>query len=306
MLNHKYWFLVLLFVTFLSGCSQNIKGVYFQPLANIPQDKAVIYIYWTDKGDIPGAHRVSYSLKANSENIVTMKSGGYYPLVVPTGTVKLSTKVNFNFPLVPAANQAGAPVEELEITVRPNHSYYVRCISRQHKGLLLNSYTLSMTLLDDAKRAKSEMRSAKQLNGENTDQTALTQNDTVDLTKDDAREAALAFNPPAGSAYIYLAHTGGWQPGAGPDLRVWLDDPNVVITEFPKDSFYVLEVSPGPHALGAKMQYATGKHKVIQMECVAGEVYFVEYVFRKFGSDVLSAVPPDEGKEFVQKYNMIR
>ena len=90
----------------------------------MPKDKAIIYVYRTEKIDHKG---INFSIKANGEDITTMKSGGYYQYYATPGMLNLSSLVNFKFLLVGLLEVVMAPKKKLDINVEANKVYYVRC-----------------------------------------------------------------------------------------------------------------------------------------------------------------------------------
>ena len=150
--------LVGLFVLFLiTGCATTIKGPVFHPVGNVPENKSLVYIYWTDKAArIKG---IDFSIKANGESLTDMRHGGYYQYFSDPGTLELSSHVNFKFMAVGLLDVAMAPTEKLEIDIDGGGTYYVRCISH---GANAFNYALTMMLVDK-ERGEYEIREAKLL-----------------------------------------------------------------------------------------------------------------------------------------------
>lgn len=71
---------LLLFIFFV-GCSYpKLEGPNFKPLTDLPEDKALIYIYWVDEYDPYGNNlQTQYTLEANGIVVGTIKNGGYIP-----------------------------------------------------------------------------------------------------------------------------------------------------------------------------------------------------------------------------------
>ncbi len=63
----------------LAGCGPH--GPAFSPVAQLPQDKALVYIYRT--GALGAA--VTYTVHSGNEDIVDLQTGGYYPYFAEPG-----------------------------------------------------------------------------------------------------------------------------------------------------------------------------------------------------------------------------
>lgn len=165
MIKSKYQFISLFILFFLTGCAAmapTLKGPVFKQLDVLPKDKAVIYIYRTGM-DHKG---INFSIKANGEDITTMKSGGYYQYYAAPGMLNLSSHVNFKFLMVGLLDIAMAPKKKLDINIEANKVYYVRCISGY-----TGSYVLNMMLVE-AERGEFEIRGAKLLPDNKNNNTA--------------------------------------------------------------------------------------------------------------------------------------
>ena len=168
MIKSKYQFISLFILFFLAGCAgigPTLKGPVCKPLDVLPKDKAIIYIYRTEKIE---AHKgINFSIKANGEDITTMKSDGYYQYYATPGMLNLSSLVNFKFLLVGLLDVVMAPKKKLDINVEANKVYYVRC----NMSYEIGSYVLYMMSVE-AERGEYEIRGAKLLPDNKSNNTA--------------------------------------------------------------------------------------------------------------------------------------
>ena len=80
--------LLALVALFLTGCAS--LGPVYTPVASVPQDKAVIYIY-RSPSFVGGA--VSYDVHDGENGVVTsLPNGGYYPYIRSPGEVEIWAK----------------------------------------------------------------------------------------------------------------------------------------------------------------------------------------------------------------------
>lgn len=114
--------LTLTCLLLFSSCAANLKGPLFQPSAEASDAKALIYLYWPKE-----KLRTEFTIKANGETITTLKNGGYFPLVVEPGEIKLSANVNFKMFVTGALEAATAPSTHLTLNAAPGDVFYVRC-----------------------------------------------------------------------------------------------------------------------------------------------------------------------------------
>jgi ankyrin repeat protein len=158
---HKYKYLsICLFVMFLfTACMTTpLKGPVFMPLETIPKDKAVIYIYWTDKAAF--RKNVDFTIKADNMPVTTMRHGGYYRFDTSFGSLELSSYLNFKFGAVGILDVARAPSHKLIFSnMKAGNAYYVRCMIQAHSPSI---FSLSMNLVDE-KRGLCDIRDAKLL-----------------------------------------------------------------------------------------------------------------------------------------------
>ena len=143
----------------LSGCATPpLKGAAFHLIENIPENKSVVYVYWTD--DAAQIKGIDFSISANGEPITDMRHGGYYPIIAEPGKLELSSHVNFKFMAVGALDVAMAPTKTLVINVDKGKEYYVRCVS--YGGGNAFNYALDMRV-NDKNWGRYELRGAKLL-----------------------------------------------------------------------------------------------------------------------------------------------
>jgi len=64
----------------LAGCAP--RGPVFRPVTQLPQDKALVYIYRVSAFFGGG---VTYTVRAGDEEIVDLATGGYYPYLAEPG-----------------------------------------------------------------------------------------------------------------------------------------------------------------------------------------------------------------------------
>jgi len=83
----KRMFIIISFI-FLVSCSASKFGPTFQPKSIVPQDKALIYIYWTDGSSMNKSSE--FSIYANDDHITTLKYGGYFLYEATPGKLELS------------------------------------------------------------------------------------------------------------------------------------------------------------------------------------------------------------------------
>lgn len=76
-----------LLLSALYGCAS--LGDAFQPVANVPADKALVYIYRPNKFVGGGAY---YTVRANDKPITKLYNGGYYPYIANPGELQISAK----------------------------------------------------------------------------------------------------------------------------------------------------------------------------------------------------------------------
>ncbi len=83
---------LLLGLLLFSGCAMP-SGPKFTQMNNIPNDKALIYLY--RKGSLVGSAN-AFKLRANGELITAMQNGGYYTHISPPGEVALTAQLELN------------------------------------------------------------------------------------------------------------------------------------------------------------------------------------------------------------------
>jgi hypothetical protein len=92
-------------------------GASFQPTAEIPADKAVVYIY-RPAGSGAGGVAMPFDVKANGKPVTTLVQGGYCAYVSDPGTIEFATfETGF-----------GAPTSTFSLTVdaKAGQAYYLK------------------------------------------------------------------------------------------------------------------------------------------------------------------------------------
>lgn len=112
--------LFLVFFT-ITGCA-SVQGPAFVKIENIPEKKALIYIYktYTKIGSA-----AKFRIKANDEIITTIPNRGYYPYMASPG------KITFSSWLVPGPGTYIAALlepwyEHMSINVEAGKTYYLK------------------------------------------------------------------------------------------------------------------------------------------------------------------------------------
>lgn len=102
----KRVFLVLFVLLAIPGCSALTLGDPWEPMKT-PYNMAVIYIYSDES--MPTGQEIHYDntpATPDAQKAVGMVSGGYYPLLVPTGAIRLFTGNDENGTCVEAVVQS--------------------------------------------------------------------------------------------------------------------------------------------------------------------------------------------------------
>ncbi len=109
-------------VIFTAGCGTTARGPGFQPAYEIPEGKALVYLY---KAKVWG--KDMYRIKINGERITTLRRGGYYPYIATPGTVEIVAKdlPRFTALLIPLVT----PEVKYILTVEENKIYYIKASS---------------------------------------------------------------------------------------------------------------------------------------------------------------------------------
>lgn len=157
--------LIFLFVVSLSGCAATLKGPEFQIVDPVPDNKALIYIYWTDMWT-EGAKRdpMEFTLKMDGKPLTVMIHAGYFKYYVDPGEIHISTHLNFKPLVVGLLDAALAPVERLTLHADPGQIYYIRCVvfpPRENRFVAHNT-KLPMMLVEE-RRGVYELSGAKLL-----------------------------------------------------------------------------------------------------------------------------------------------
>lgn len=104
---------LLLLSIIIGGCSSVPKGPQFSRVDQIPDGKALIYIY---RPSLPYEFGVNFDVKANEVLVKSVADGSYYPYFSNLGRVVLSCK------------RAGEKQAPIVLTVREKETYYVKVI----------------------------------------------------------------------------------------------------------------------------------------------------------------------------------
>jgi hypothetical protein len=95
----------LLLAALAAGCA---SGPAFEPVASVPADKALLYIYR------PASHGALYkpTVSVNDKSIVELQAKGYFPYLATPGSLKLSiSNIGSN---------------SMNLDAAPGRTYYVR------------------------------------------------------------------------------------------------------------------------------------------------------------------------------------
>jgi hypothetical protein len=95
------------------------KQLTFTPITNIPDGKALVYIY---KPKTYGKEK--FRVEANGEPVTILEKGGYYPYLVTPGTVVFTAKAKARIGNVFAP--ALIPKSALTLSVEPGKVYYIK------------------------------------------------------------------------------------------------------------------------------------------------------------------------------------
>lgn len=152
-------------IVFLSGCAANLKGTEFQIVDSVPDNKALIYVYWTDMWT-EGAKRdpIEFTLKMDEKPLTVMIHAGYFKYYVDPGEIHLSTHLRFKYLVAGLLDVAMAPTATLTLNAEPGRIYFVRCIvfPPLQGRMGTSSAKLSMMSVEE-RRGAYEMRGAKLL-----------------------------------------------------------------------------------------------------------------------------------------------
>jgi len=115
--------LLVLCSVFLFGCT-TAKGPAFTPITQIPDDKALIYIYK------PKAYGMSmWKVKVNGEVITVLRRGGYYPYLATPGSYLISAEMLPRFGNLIVAHIE--PERTVTLTALAGNTYYIK----SHSGI---------------------------------------------------------------------------------------------------------------------------------------------------------------------------
>jgi hypothetical protein len=139
----RFGVLILLAASCMGGCclmaNTTAKGPAFSEYKNVPQGKALVYIYRL--GERFGYAR-KYFLSANDQKITKIQSGGYIPYIVEPGTVifKADLKCFFGctgFNYVIEGPETEKRHATLELKIEPGKVYYVKLFVEEHPSYFL-------------------------------------------------------------------------------------------------------------------------------------------------------------------------
>jgi len=160
--------LVALLALFLSLCTScafhQARGPQFQEVSATKQGAATVYIYRT-ANEKSGYNR-TYTLLANGEKVTDLLHGGYFPLEIEPGRLRLASDVNATIDRVLGLGLVGLAFEEaispdaakLAIDVKPGQTYFVKFKPEVH----FTHFTPKLSLVDDPV-GRSEIRSCSLL-----------------------------------------------------------------------------------------------------------------------------------------------
>ena len=123
---------LLLLVLVLSGCSTTPHGPTFSPVQHISPGKALVYFY---RPNMFRGGRATFRVYVNDGLIVEMKNGGYYPLIVDPGKLRISTKMKPTFGYVLEAIVTLG--ETIDIDAEAGVRYFVKVDFTKTKQLQL-------------------------------------------------------------------------------------------------------------------------------------------------------------------------
>jgi len=126
--------ILCLAIVMMYGCAGSLKGPAFQAVTSIPENKAVIYLYWPDE-DLG----TQFTIKANDEHVITLKNEGYIPFFVTPDSVDLSAKVQFKLFKTGLLEAAAAPTTHFKLKTEAGGTYYVKCSGMAPKFLSLST-----------------------------------------------------------------------------------------------------------------------------------------------------------------------
>jgi len=130
-----YGILAFYCILFLSGCATGlvVVGPAFQPVSNIPNDKAVVYIYWPEEyyylmfPNAGSQAKTQYTLTTNGIELGTLLNGGYFAYLAEPGSLELTEKVQFKFGATGTLDVLLTPEKNIIIDVGCGKNYYIRC-----------------------------------------------------------------------------------------------------------------------------------------------------------------------------------
>ena len=144
---------LILAVFTISGCAADRA---FSPVAEIPQNKGVLYIYRNEPDSIDAFKFFNYSvfghtvhtIEANGKPITIMENGGYFPYVVDPGKLELTTKVRFKMLVTGLGDMALSENKSIKVQINSGQVHYVRAFhdTAVPGWLNLSGYSHSLNL----------------------------------------------------------------------------------------------------------------------------------------------------------------
>ncbi len=112
--------IALSLAVFYVSCSSSLSGSFFKPVADIPTDKSVIYLYRPNDDK-----STEFTITYNNKEICILESGGYFPFFVKEGKVVISSSANFKLFVTGLLQTAGST--NFVYKAEPGKFYYVMC-----------------------------------------------------------------------------------------------------------------------------------------------------------------------------------
>lgn len=129
--------IALVLAVFYVGCSSSLSGPLFKPVADIPTDKSIIYLYRPNDDK-----NTEFTITYHGKEICVLENGGYFPLLVKEGKVVISSRANFKLFVTGFLQTAGST--DFIYKAEPGRYYYVKCQAVGSDG-----NELSMKLVPD-------------------------------------------------------------------------------------------------------------------------------------------------------------
>jgi len=105
--------------TAFSSASEKL-GPTFEPVNEIPEGKAVVYIYRSDN------FAQVYIVRANGQNLINLRSSSYFPFVCAPGSIQFTAKVKFKFGSTGLLNKAWSAEKSIQLEIKEGKVYYLK------------------------------------------------------------------------------------------------------------------------------------------------------------------------------------